>query len=129
MQQAPAYAEDAAVVRGGDLDLPVLVALLDRGEEMLAAVLDPGDRAFQELRGGCDRHVLRIDAELRAEAAADVRRRDAQAIVVEVEQTHERIEEVVRLLGRGPHRERTIGFAVLGEDAAAFDRMRRRRDG
>ncbi len=92
---------------------------------MLAAVLDPDDRAFQELRGRGDRDVLRIDAELRAEAAADVRRRDAQPVVVEAEQAHERVEEVVRLLGRGPHRERAVAPAVLGEDAAAFDRMRR----
>ena len=86
MQQLAAQPEDAAVGRGGDLHRPVLVALLHRVEEMLAAVLDPGHRAPQQLRGGGDRHVLRIDAELGAEAAADIRRRHPQAVVVEAEQ-------------------------------------------
>ncbi len=125
VQQAPAQAENAAIVRRGDLHLPILVALLDRGEEMLAAVLDPGHRALQKLRGSGDRDVLRIDAELRAEAAADIRRRDAKTIVVEAEQARQRVEKVVRLLGRGPHGERAVALAVFGKDTATFDGMRR----
>ena len=42
-----AQAENLAVVVDRDRDLPVLVALLRRGQEVLAAVLLPFDRAAE----------------------------------------------------------------------------------
>ena len=43
-----AHAEEAAVVVEGDVEVPILVALLHGGEEMLAPVLDPFDRPPQQ---------------------------------------------------------------------------------
>ena len=48
MDHLAAHAEQAAVVVEGDFEIPVLVALLDRGEKMLAPVLDPLDRPSQQ---------------------------------------------------------------------------------
>ena len=48
MDHLAAHAEEAAVVIEGDVEIPILVALLDRGEKMLAPVFDPFDRASQQ---------------------------------------------------------------------------------
>ena len=123
MQQAPADAEDFCLGIERDLQRPVLVALLRRIGEMLAPILDPLDRAAGEARSRDDRDVFRIDAELRAKTAADVGRRDTQPDVIEADAGVERVEQVVRLLGRGPGSDGIVGAVVLGEDAAAFDRV------
>ena len=122
MDQLAADAQKPRIGVDRDVDRPILVALLGRIGEMLAAVLDPFDRAPEELGGGDHRNVLRIYAKLGAETAADIRRRHAQPALVEIEQRGQRLEKIVRLLGRGPHRHHVI--APLRENAAAFDRMR-----
>ena len=66
-----------------DLHVPVLVALLLGGEEVLAPVLDPFDRPAQRQRRRGERAVFGIEAALRAEAAADVGRDDAQLVVAQ----------------------------------------------
>ena len=91
-----------------DLELPVLVALVHRVGEILAPVLGPFDRAVEQLRRRHHRHVLGIDAELGAEAAADVGRDHAQALV-EIHQRGQRLREVVRLLRRGMHGDAAVG--------------------
>ena len=83
MDHLPAHAEQAAVVIEGDLEIPILIALLHRGEKMLAPVFDPFDRPSQEQAGRRQRHLFRIHDELGAEAAADVGRHHAQLIFVE----------------------------------------------
>ena len=62
-----------------------------------------------------------VYAKLGPEAAADIGCRDTQPALVEIEQRGQRLEEIVRLLGGGPHRHHVI--APLRENAAAFDRM------
>ena len=79
---------------------------------------------FEQLRRGDHGDVLGIDAELGAEAAADVRRGDAQALV-HVEQRGQRLLEVVRLLRRGMDRDAAVGGANFRDGAARLDRMRR----
>ena len=89
MDHAAAHAEQPAVVIERDLEVPVLVALLDRREEMLAPVLDPFDRPPQHEAGRGQRHLFRIHHELGAEAAADVGRDHAHLVLVEPQQPHQ----------------------------------------
>ena len=74
VQHGAAQAEDFAVAVDRDRDLPVLVALLRRRQEMLAAVLLPFHRPAELDGGGRDHRLLRIERRLGAEAAADERR-------------------------------------------------------
>ncbi len=90
---------------------------------MLAPVLDPFDRAPEQPGRRHHRDVLGIDAELRPEAAADVRGGDAQPVVIEPDERGQRVEQIVRLLGRGPDRDGVVGAMEFGDDAAALDRM------
>ena len=80
-----AHAEQVAVFVEGDLEIPILVAFLHGGEEMLAPILDPLDRPPQQETGRGERHLLRIHDELGAEAAADVGRHDPELVFVEPE--------------------------------------------
>ena len=90
VDEAAAHAEHLAVGVDRDVDRPVLVALLRGVGEMLAPVLDPFDRALEQLRRRHHRDVLRIDAKLRTEAAADIGRHHAQPALVDVEQRGQR---------------------------------------
>src|ERR1700720_3803252 len=102
----------------------MLVALLHGIEEMLAPILDPFYRAAEQLGGRHHGDIFRVDAELRAEAAAHVGRRNAQAVLIETEQRRERVEQIMRLLGRRINDQRTIRLAAFDHDAATFDRVR-----
>ena len=83
VQAAAAHAEHAAVVVGRDLEVPDLVALLRGGEEMLAPVLDPFDRAAAAcIAASAIASSSGIDAGLRPEPAADLRRDHAHAAFV-----------------------------------------------
>ena len=123
MQQLAADTEHARLGIDRDLQRPVLIALVHRVGEILAAVLDPFQRAVQELRRGDYGNVLGIDAELGAEAAADVGRGDPQALV-HVEQRGQRLREIVRLLRRGVDGDAAVGGADFRDGAARLDRMR-----
>jgi hypothetical protein len=92
--------------------------------EIFAAVLGPLDRAIKQLRRRHHGHVLGVDAELGAEAAADVGRGHAQACV-EVHQRGQRLRQIVRLLGRGVHGDAAVGGTHFGQRAARLDRVRR----
>ena len=116
-----AHATDASIGVRCDLDRPILIAFLYRVGEMLAAVLDPFHRAVKKRRGGDHRNILGIHAEFRAETAADIRRRHAQSAFVEIDEFGKRMHEIVRFLGRRPHRQLAVGD--LRKDAATFHRM------
>jgi hypothetical protein len=77
VEQRAAHAEDHRLTVERNLELPLLVALLDRGQKMLAAILDPFDWAAEEAGGERHDYLLGIDQILGAEAAADIRRDDA----------------------------------------------------
>ena len=70
------------------LDVPLLIALLRGGEEMLAAVLDPLHRPLEP--DGEHRHHRLLDVEhrFRAEASAHIGVDDAQAPGIPVEEVH-----------------------------------------
>ena len=108
----------------GDLEIPMLVALLDGGEKMLAPVLDPFDRPAQEEACASERHLLRIHHELGAEAAADVRRHDPQLIFIETQHSHEKAAHLVGELRRRPERQPVLVGVVDGDRAASLDRVR-----
>ena len=122
VNEPAAYAAHATFGIRGDFDRPVLIALLRRIGEMLAAILDPFDRTAQQGRGGDRGDVFGIDAQLWAKTAADVRRGDAQPAFVEIDIIGQRVLQIVGLLRGGPD----LGFAVgdLHQDAAAFHGMR-----
>jgi hypothetical protein len=124
VDQLPAHGEQASLMVEGDLEIPMLVALLDRGEKMLAPVLDPFDRLPQEEACGGERHLLRIHHKLGAEAAADVRRHDPQLIFIETQHGHEKAAHLVGELRRRPEREPVLVGVVDGERAAPLDRVR-----
>ena len=123
VEQRAAHAEDRTLAVERDLEVPLLIAFLDRGQKVLAAVLDPFDRAAEQ--AGCERHhhLLGIDQVLGAEAATDIGRDDAQLLVVQPEQLHQRHADLVRALRRGPHRGPPLARIVAGKHAAAFHRM------
>src|SRR5262244_4282570 len=125
MQQAAAQPENTAGRVERNLHGPVLVSFLDGAEEMLAPILDPFHRAAEQLGGRGYGDVFGVDAKLRTEAAADIGRRNAQAVLIDTERRGERIEEIVRFLGRGIHGQRAVRPAVFDSDATTFDRVRR----
>ena len=105
-----------------DIQHPVLVTLLGGVGEMLAPVLDPFDRPLNEFCSGNDGDIFGVNAKLGTKAAADVGSCHPQAAFVEIEQRSQRLEQIVRLLGRSPNGHGAV--APFGENAAAFDRMR-----
>src|SRR5262249_48106637 len=68
VQQRAAHAENLAIAVDRDRDVVVLVALLRRRKEMLAAVLEPFDRPRQLERRRGDHALLRRRRWLAAEA-------------------------------------------------------------
>ena len=124
MHEAPAHAADLRVSIDRDLDVPDLVALLNRGKEVLHAVLDPLHRPAEQPRRGGDGDFFRIDEELGAEAAADVGGADADAVIGHAEERRERHPQIVRHLRRRPNRQAVFAGLVARDRAAAFDRMR-----
>ncbi len=96
VDEASPYAEQASVVGASDLDIPILIPLLQRGNEVLAAVLDPFERVPQLDRCSCQRDLLGIYEILCPEAAANVGGDDADGIVVEVQHPHHEQSQLVR---------------------------------
>ena len=63
---------DLAVLRRGELERGDEVPAVNRGEGVLRALLDPLHRRAEPARERDGQELLRVDVELRAEAAADV---------------------------------------------------------
>ena len=102
--------------------VPVLVALLGGGGEVLAPILDPLDRPSEPARrvGDCD--VLGIDDEFGAEPAAEIGRADDDPVLVETQCRHQGAQRAVRRLAGQPDRQAVVERIGHGDDAAAFDR-------
>jgi hypothetical protein len=124
MDHGAAQAENLALAIDRDGDLPVLVALLRRREEMLATVLDPFHRPA-ELRGrDRDNDLLRIERRLGAEAAADERRDDAHFVGTALEEVGDGRPADVRRLRRRPHGQHARCRLLVCQHGAAFQRHR-----
>ena len=109
VQHGGAQAQYLAVAIDGDRNRPVLVALLRRGEEVLAAVLLPFHRPAKLHRRGRDHRLLGVERRLGAEAASDQRRDHADRFEIALEQVGERAAAQMRRLRRRPHREHVAG--------------------
>ena len=105
-----------------ELDLLPDVAPVDRGEVALAALLRPLDGPAEAPRKREDEHLLGVDVQLRAEAAADVGRDDADLRLGDAEHDGGEDAQDVRHLRRRP--ERQLVHEGLREAGARFDRVR-----
>ena len=96
---------DAAVGVDGGLHVGHLRAPVGRRGHVLDARLDPAERHAAQARERGHDDVLGIGAELHAEAAADLRRDDADLVLGHAERLREAVAERVRRLVRRPHGE------------------------
>ena len=102
VRELAAHAEQLAVIVERGFEVPILVALLHRGQKVLAAILDPFDGPAQFEACRRDRDLFRIHDEFRTKAAADVGRDHAHLVLVEPQQRHQERPHLVRELGRRP---------------------------
>src|SRR5262249_30279893 len=124
VRERAAHTENTRLGVDRDLDVPVLVALLLCGEKVLVPVLDPLDRAAHgEGRGG-ERAILGVEAALRPEAAADVRRDDAQLMIRPFQQVEQHALVAVWSLRGDVNGERVAGRVRHCDHAAAFHEER-----
>ena len=124
VDEVAAHAEQPSRIVERDLEVPVLVALLHGGEEMLAPVLDPFDRPVQPQCGRGQHHLLRVHHELGAEAAADVGRHHAHLVLVAPQQRHQKGPHLVGELRRRPEGQTVLVDVIGRERATPFDRVR-----
>ena len=118
LQQLEAHGEHLAVASAADRDLLALRAAVAKGEHVLAAQLRPAHRALQLAGEPGDEHVLGRQTDLRAEAAADVRRDHAHLLRFETERPGQRVARAVgRLRGR-PDSEPAVGLRARHGHAA-----------
>ena len=116
--------EEAAVVVEADLDVVHLAALVGRGDEVLAPVLDELHRPAQRPRRERYEQLLgpRV-VDLHPEAAADVGRHHVDLAEVEAELDRDRRADPGRGLGRRPHRQPVDVGVPAGDGAAALHRL------
>ena len=105
-------------------DVEALLVALEAGQQALDAVLDPLDRRVHGAGGDAHEHLLARDDALLAEAAADVRRHDAHAVLVDAEHARHRGADDVRDLRRGVQDDALAAALPLGEAGAALERHR-----
>ena len=89
-------------------------------EQVLAAVLDPLHRPPRQLRQHAARDLLGEQVPLDAEAAADVGRDDADAVLGHPQRVGEARAHEVRDLRRRPDRQLVVGRVVLARCTPQF---------
>ncbi len=117
-----AQADDAAVRVERHLRVGDVVAAVRVGHEALASLGRPPHGALERSRDPGDRDFLGVDEDLRPEAAADVRRDDAELVLGKSE--HERAHDQavdVRVLRCHPQRQLVGRPRVRGERSAGLD--------
>ena len=113
---------DLAVRLVGDLQVVVVLARVDGRQQVLAAVLDPLHRPARQLRQHAARDLLGEQVPLDAEAAADVGRDDADAVLRHLQRVGEARAHEVRDLRRRPDRQLVVGRVVLRDAPAVLER-------
>ena len=118
-------AGDLVVLVERHLGMRVVVAAMRVGQEALGAVGDPFHRHAGLLRGPQADDLFRIDVDLRAEAAADIGRDDAQLVFRRdiVEGAHHQPREMRVLRGR-PAGVVVLRLVVMAERGARLHRVR-----
>ena len=86
MNQPAADTQEPGIGVDRDLDRPVLVPFLGGVGEVLAPILDPFDRAPEQLGGRDHRDVFGVHAKLGTEATADIGRNDADRVGITLQQ-------------------------------------------
>jgi hypothetical protein len=97
---------------------------VERGGQVLAAVLDPGDRAAQPHRGRGHHHFLPADHALEPEPAADVRRDDPDPALGYPERLRDAGPDLVRDLGRHVRDQLVVTVVPLGHAGPPLHRQR-----
>ena len=117
-------AEDLALLGRGQLDVVDHAAPVDGGHVVLRALLDPLHRPADLAAERQRQRLLRVDVQLRAEAAADVGRDDPQLRLGDAGHAGERHLRDVRDLRGRPQRELALGRDRHRQTAARLDRVR-----
>ena len=113
---------DGAVPLDRRLHVGHVGAAVRRRHHVLDPRLDPPERQAVELRHRRQRGVLRVDAELHPEPAADLGGDHADLVLLEPEQGGEPVAHRVRRLGRGPDDEAAGGGIRRGQRGAPLER-------
>ena len=116
--------EDVTVLGRRHLDAVDHQPLVVGADEVLAAVLDPLDRAAEPARREGNEQLLRVNqVNLDPEAAADVRRDDRDSGLRHPELVRNHAAGRDRRLGRVPDRDLIEARVVAGDDAPGLDRL------
>ena len=118
---APADGAEPALGVECDFDVPDLPPLLHSRGETLQPILDPFDRAVQQQSRGRDHDLFRMKHGFRPEAAADVRRDDAELMLGKSQRLRHYRLGAMRSLRAVPHREEVFVGVVARDNAARFD--------
>ena len=104
-----------------DLDIVHLVPRVGGGHHVLTTVLRPFDGAARRDGRGGNEQVLRVAVGLGAEAAAHVRRDDADLVRRQAKGRHQPLLDEVDHLGAVPRGERAVTRVPLRDHAARLD--------
>ncbi len=123
MNTAAPHCQYAAITTRRDFQVPRLVALLRRRQEMLRAILNPFDGLLQLDSSERNDNFLWIQGAFRAEASADIRRNDTHAPLFPTDMLGKQPANHMRRLGRTPDRQAAIIRIDRRHHAAGLHRM------
>ena len=115
-------AENRPVVLHRHFVLADLVPPVDRARGVFATRFDPLHGRVQPHREVAAERLLRIDVQLRAKAAADLRRDNPQLVLGHADHGRQERPQQVRDLRRRPQRERPFAGMVRGHHGPRLDR-------
>ena len=126
-----AHGEEATLIVESEFGDDDAVPPMRVGHEMIGAIGDPFDRPLQDFRRFGRQGVFIVDETLRAEAAADIRRDDAQRLGLAFEDRRQHALHVVdALAGDGDRpparrlvmlRDAAARLHIVGDDAVVLD--------
>ena len=111
--------EHTPIPRRGKINVGDRAAAVDRRQERLGAILDPLDRQAEPFRQRGGDEFLAVDVDLGAEAAPNLRRDGADAVLPEANHLGDERSENVRGLRRRPDGHRLPARLVPGDDRRA----------
>ena len=119
-----AQAEDGAIARARDLEVAVDLARVIGRHQMLAAILDPFDRAADMAGRERDEEILGIELAAHAEAAADVELDHVDGMLGKPQHGREHATVEEQDLGGAENDELPLRRIPLGDQAAGLQRHR-----
>ena len=119
------HADDLVVRVEAELGMGDVIAAMRVGDEGFRTVRGPFHRTRDLLRGPQAHDLFRIDEDLRAEAAADIRRDHPQLVLGRnPDKGRDHQPRHMRILAGGPEREMLPARIVFGDRRARLDRIR-----